>query len=99
MINLSFNGEIKRFLLGSIYVPTNFPRIEFNSNLDIIESNSSLYDGMFIGGDFTSRNTSWGNTIVNLNGQCFYDLLNLSGTNLTRLCGISPCFPVASLYW
>lgn len=55
---IKINSSIKKFLVGSIYVPTNLTRdalgIGLNSILEAVRS----YDSINLGGDFNSKNTS-----------------------------------------
>lgn len=97
-IKVSVTGQVKKYLLGSVYIPTNFSRSDLKTGLDSIQDYSISYAGVFIGEDFNSRSVHWGDSFDNLNGLSFNDWLNTSGSNFKKFCDVSPSFPVGPSY-
>lgn len=97
-ISLSFSGRAKKFLFGSVYVPSNFPRSDLIRSLDAIKTYSMNYEGVFVGGDFNSKSIDWGDSMDNINGNNLKEWLQYSFHDFTRICDRSPSFPNGSSY-
>lgn len=92
-IHISINNQIKKILIGSIYIPCNLNPSQFENGLTNIANFSRTFDALIIGGDFNSKNISWGDNFNNLNGNTFSNWLNIYSHSFVRLCNDFPSFP------
>ncbi|KAI8127396.1 hypothetical protein CVS40_3143 [Lucilia cuprina] len=97
-LDLTGSSQCRKFLLGSVYIPCNFPAADTIASLDIIRHFSSSYDGTIIGGDLNAKNTSWGDGLTNLNGRSLSEWLGDSGAQFKRICDVNPSFPNGSSF-
>lgn len=44
------------YMIGSLYVPSNFRRLDLISGLDKMLNLASIFDGMIVGDDLNSKN-------------------------------------------
>lgn len=97
-IDVSINGVLRKILLGSVYIPGNSSQSQILSSLSSLGNYSGGFDFTFIGGDFNARHISWGDSMNNSNGNCFYDFLQVNPHFFTRISSSCPTFPNGSSY-
>lgn len=87
------NNVIKKYVLGSIYIPCNFPSQNIEKDLNTICQLLENYDGSIIGGDLDSKNPDWGDSCENSNGRLVKKWLDNNSMDVLRLCDSTPSFP------
>lgn len=97
-IDVSINGVPRKILLGSIYIPGNSSHTQINSSLTCLGNYSRGFDFTFVGGDFNAKHVSWGDSINNSNGTCFYDFLQQHPYMFTKISSTEPTFPNGSSF-
>lgn len=97
-INLSSNGHSKKYLLGSIYFPSNSNRSVLTDGLDSILNYSQNFDAMILGGDLNAKSISWNDTLDNFNGINLLNWLQNTSLSVRRICDVFPSFPNSSSY-
>lgn len=95
-IELKIDNASKKFLIGSVYIPTNFSATAMNDGLDKILRVASSFDGLIIGGDLNAKNPQWGDTTENLNGKALSSWLQNNSLDVARLCDTTPSYPNGS---
>lgn len=92
-IELKTNNILKKFLVGSIYIPTNFSSSGLSNGLDKILHRARTFDGFVLGGDLNAKNPMWGDGVENLNGKALNKWLQDNSIDVVRLCDSNPSFP------
>lgn len=95
LISIEFlmDGVVKKFLFGSVYIPVNCQARILNNGLQRLGDFAQGFDGTFIGGDFNSRHSSWGDSAHNANGNIFFNFLQTNPLYFVRICDSMPTFP------
>ncbi|XP_075163694.1 uncharacterized protein LOC142236317 [Haematobia irritans] len=95
-LNLTHNQLSKTFLIGSVYLPSNFPSSDLREGLNKILATACNYDGFILGGDLNSKSPTWGDNIENMNGRTLSNWLEDNVLNISRICDRSPSYPYGS---
>lgn len=83
----------KKYLIGSIYIPSNFSSHLIYEGLSKILHVAANFDGFVLGGDLNSKNTTWGDTMDNNNGKVLDIWLQNHALDVVRLCDNKPSYP------
>lgn len=97
-IESTSNDIVKKYLLGSLYVPCNFPSSQLYDSLNKCLQMAANFDGFLYGGDFNSKNIAWGDSFDNCNGKTFFSWLMDNSTETVRICDMTPSFPNGSSF-
>lgn len=97
-IEIKIDNALKKFLIGSIYIPTNFSATAMNDGLDKILRVASSFHGFILGGDLNAKNPLWGDNTENSNGKNLNNWLQDNTLDVARLCDTSPSYPNGSSY-
>lgn len=97
-IEYKLDNSCKKVLLGSVYIPCNFPTADIQNGLNKILNTAKDFDGFVIGGDLNAKNTSWGDLVDNYNGKALYNWLQDHILEVRQISDSSPSFPNGSSF-
>lgn len=97
-VDIERAGSLKRFLVGSVYMPTSLNRDALLDGLDKILESADGFDGLIIGGDLNAKNPSWGDQSENINGKYLHEWIQTHSQEITRLCDTNPTYPNGSSF-
>lgn len=97
-IEMRTNDVSKKYLVGSIYLPCNMASTDLLEGLNKLLRSTEDYDGFIFGGDFNSKNVTWGDNMDNCNGKIFYEWLQDNTLEVTRICDSTPSYPNGSSF-
>lgn len=97
-IEIKIDNALKKLLIGSIYIPTNFSASAFIDGLDKILRVGSAFHGVILGGDLNAKNPLWGDNSENSNGKNLNKWLQDNSLDVARLCDTGPSYPNGSSY-
>lgn len=83
----------KKYLIGSIYIPCNYPAQKIVSDLNKILQICGNFDGFILGGDLNSKYPSWGDSSENSNGKTLQKWLEDNSLDVVRVCDSTPSYP------
>lgn len=97
-LDVKIQNILKKFLIGSIYIPTNLSSSTMIDGLNKIMLAAGSFDGVILGGDLNAKNPTWGDTVENGNGRNLHKWLQDNSLDVARLCDTNPSYPNGSSF-
>ena len=97
-IESNTDNQLKKLLIGSIYISCNHPASSLLDGLNKILHVANDFDGFILGGDLNSRSLTWGDHTENANGKILENWLQDHSLEVTRLCDVKPSYPNGSSF-